>query len=88
MGRNKEQSARMIDHMAVHAPRLVAPYVQPVLKILVPKLNEPDLNPSILISILACIGDLAQVIQYLSFKSILHFFLNSASKLLIIDFCF
>lgn len=61
MGRNKEQSARMIDHMAVHAPRLVAPYVQPVLKILVPKLHEPDLNPSILISILACIGDLAQV---------------------------
>lgn len=61
MGRNKEQSARMIDHMAVHAPRLIAPYVQPILKILVPKLNEPDLNPSILISILACIGDLAQV---------------------------
>jgi serine/threonine-protein kinase mTOR len=61
MGRNKEQSARMIDHMAVHAPRLVSPYVQPVLKILVPKLHEPDLNPSILISILACIGDLAQV---------------------------
>uniref|UniRef100_A0A2H8U2W2 Serine/threonine-protein kinase TOR n=1 Tax=Melanaphis sacchari TaxID=742174 RepID=A0A2H8U2W2_9HEMI len=61
MGRNKEQSARMIDHMTVHAPRLVSPYVQPVLKILVPKLHEPDLNPSILISILACIGDLAQV---------------------------
>ncbi|XP_050539572.1 serine/threonine-protein kinase mTOR [Daktulosphaira vitifoliae] len=61
MGRNKEQSARMIDHMAVHAPRLVSPYVQPVLKILIPKLGEPDLNPGILISILACIGDLAQV---------------------------
>lgn len=61
MGRNKEQSARMIDHMAVHAPRLVSPYVQPVLKILVPKLHEPDLNPGILISVLACIGDLAQV---------------------------
>lgn len=61
MSRSKEHSARMIDHMAVHAPRLVAPYVQPVLKILVPKLSEPDLNPGILISILACIGDLAQV---------------------------
>lgn len=61
MGRNKEQSARMIDRMAVHAPRLVFPYVQPVLKILVPKLKEPDLNPSILLNVLVCIGDLAQV---------------------------
>lgn len=64
MGLNKERSARMIDHMAVHAPRLVSPYVQPVLKILVPKLSEPDLNPNIMINILACIGDLTQVCSF------------------------
>lgn len=61
MGQNKEQIARMIDHMAVHAPSLVSPYMQRVLQILVPKLREPDLNLSILISFLTCIGDLAQV---------------------------
>lgn len=61
MGRNKEQSARMLDHLAVNAPRLLRPYMQPILKILVPKLKELEPNPGVLISVLTCIGDLARV---------------------------
>lgn len=61
MGRNKEQSARMLDHLAVNAPRLLRPYMQPILKILVPKLKELEPNPGVLISVLTCVGDLAQV---------------------------
>lgn len=61
IGRNKEQSARMLDHLAVNAPRLLRPYMQPILKILVPKLKELEPNPGVLISVLTCIGDLARV---------------------------
>ncbi|KAK3923760.1 Serine/threonine-protein kinase mTOR [Frankliniella fusca] len=61
MGRNKEQSARMLDHLVVHAPCLIEPYMEPVLKVLVPKLREVDLNPGVVVSILRCIGDLAEV---------------------------
>lgn len=61
MGRNKEQSARMLDDLAVNAPRLLRPYMQPILKILVPKLKELEPNPGVLISVLTCIGDLARV---------------------------
>lgn len=61
MGRNIEQCIRMIDLMAVHAPRLLSLYMQPVLKVLVSKLDKPDLSPSMLLSVLVCIGDLAQV---------------------------
>lgn len=61
MGRNKEQSARMLDHLVVSAPRLIKPYVQPILKVLVPKLREPEPYPGVVISILTAIGDLAEV---------------------------
>lgn len=33
IGRNKEQAARMLDHLAVNAPRLVRPYIQAILKV-------------------------------------------------------
>lgn len=61
MGRNKEQSARILDHLAVNAPRLLRPYMQPILKILIPKLKEPEPNPGVLISVLTCVGDLTRV---------------------------
>lgn len=64
MGRNKEQSARMLDHLVVSAPRLIKPYVQPILKVLVPKLREPEPYPGVVISILTAIGDLAEVIHF------------------------
>ncbi|KAL7287805.1 hypothetical protein TKK_0018180 [Trichogramma kaykai] len=61
MGRNKEQAARMLDHLVVSAPRLIRPYMEPVLKVLVPKLKETETNPGVVLAVLRAIGDLAEV---------------------------
>ncbi len=61
MSRNKEQSARMLDHLIVNTPRLIAYYMRPILKILVPKLREQESNPGVLLNVLRAIGDLAEV---------------------------
>ncbi|XP_066992513.2 serine/threonine-protein kinase mTOR isoform X2 [Anabrus simplex] len=61
MGRNKEQAARMLDHLVVNAPRLIRPYMEPILKVLVPKLKEQEPNPGVVVSVLTAIGDLAEV---------------------------
>lgn len=60
-GRNKEQGARMLDHLVVNAPRLIRPYMEPILKVLVPKLRESKPNPGVVLSVLRAIGDLAEV---------------------------
>lgn len=61
MSRNKEQAARMLDHLIVNAPRLIRPYMEPILNVLVPKLKESDTNPGVVLSVLRAIGDLAEV---------------------------
>uniref|UniRef100_A0A4W3GLM4 Serine/threonine-protein kinase TOR n=1 Tax=Callorhinchus milii TaxID=7868 RepID=A0A4W3GLM4_CALMI len=61
VGRNKEQSARMLGHLVSNAPRLIRPYMEPILKALIVKLKDPDPNPGVIISVLATIGELAQV---------------------------
>ncbi|CAD7080067.1 unnamed protein product [Hermetia illucens] len=61
MSRNKEQSARMLDHLIVSTPRLISSYMRPVLTILVPKLKEPESNPGVILNVLRAIGDLAEV---------------------------
>ncbi|XP_071445181.1 serine/threonine-protein kinase mTOR [Hetaerina americana] len=61
MSRNKEQSARMLDHLVVNAPRLIRPYMEPILKVLVPKLKDQDTNPGVVVSVLTAIGDLAEL---------------------------
>ncbi|XP_064642053.1 serine/threonine-protein kinase mTOR-like isoform X1 [Lineus longissimus] len=61
MGRNKEQAAKMLGHLVSTAPRLIKPYMEPILKVLVPKLKESEQNPSVTISVLAAIGEQAQV---------------------------
>lgn len=61
MSRNKEQAARMLDNLILHAPRLVRPYMETILNVLVPKLKESDSNPGVVISVLKAIGDLADV---------------------------
>ena len=61
VGRNKEQSARMIGHLVANAPTLIRPYVNPILTVLIPKLKESDQNPMVITSLLRAIGDLAQV---------------------------
>ncbi|KAJ4934007.1 hypothetical protein JOQ06_006815 [Pogonophryne albipinna] len=42
VGRNKEQSARMLGHLVSNAPRLIRPYMEPILKALILKLKDPD----------------------------------------------
>nr|AEA11029.1 target of rapamycin [Ochlerotatus triseriatus] len=61
MSRNKEQSARMLDHLIVSTPRLISSYMRPILSILVPKLKEPESNPGVVLNVLRAIGDLAEV---------------------------
>lgn len=61
MSRNKEQAARMLDNLILHAPKLVKPYMETILNVLVPKLKESDSNPGVVISVLKAIGDLADV---------------------------
>lgn len=59
VGRNKEQSACMLGHLVSNAPRLIRPYMEPILKALIPKLRDQD--PNVVISVLAAIGEHAQV---------------------------
>ena len=33
LGRNKEQAARMLGHLVSRAPRLIRPYMEPILKV-------------------------------------------------------
>ncbi|KAJ8979409.1 hypothetical protein NQ317_015841 [Molorchus minor] len=60
-GRNKEQGAKMLDHLVVSAPRLIRPYMEAILMVLVPKLKESEPNPGVVLSVLHTIGDLAEV---------------------------
>ena len=61
--RYKEQSARMMGHLISNAPRLIRPYTEPVLRVLVPKLKEPPevSHPAVTLSVLEAIGELATV---------------------------
>lgn len=61
MSRNKEQSARMLDHLIVSTPKIISVYMEPILSILVPKLKEPESNPGVVLNVLKAIGDLAEV---------------------------
>jgi FKBP12-rapamycin complex-associated protein len=70
MSRNKEQSACMLDHLVVNAPRLITPYIQPILRVLVPKLKEPEPNQNVVINILTVIGNVAKVNIYIIRKGI------------------
>ena len=61
LGRNKEQSARILGHLVSTSPKLIRSYRELVLKALIPKLREPDPNPGVVVNILVALGDLAQV---------------------------
>jgi FKBP12-rapamycin complex-associated protein len=36
LGRNKEQASRLLGHLVANAPKLIRPYVEPILKVCVP----------------------------------------------------
>lgn len=59
VNRNKEEAARLLGLLISNAKTLVKPYVEPVLKVLLPKAHDP--NAGVASSILACIGELAKV---------------------------
>ena len=61
IGRNKEQSARILGVLVANSPTLIRPYVEPIVNVLIPKLKESDSNPMVVTSVLSAIGDLAQV---------------------------
>ncbi|CAA9998750.1 unnamed protein product [Nesidiocoris tenuis] len=61
MSRNKEQSAKMLDHLVLNAPKLIQLYIQPILRVLVPKLKENESNPIVVINVLKVIGNLAEI---------------------------
>ncbi|XP_076451616.1 serine/threonine-protein kinase mTOR-like isoform X2 [Babylonia areolata] len=61
IGRSKEQATRMLGHLVANSSSLITPYVDPILKVLIPKLKDPDPNPGVTINVLACLGELAQV---------------------------
>ena len=53
----------MMGHLISNAPRLIRPYTEPVLRVLVPKLKEPPetSHPAVTLSVLEAIGELATV---------------------------
>ena len=43
IGRNKEQSAKLLGHLVANAPKLVKPYQEPILKVCLLVDNSPQL---------------------------------------------
>ncbi|EAL66546.1 protein kinase, Atypical group [Dictyostelium discoideum AX4] len=58
-GRNKEESARLLGHLISASEKLIKPYVEPILKALLPKLR--DSNPRVASCVLAALGELSVV---------------------------
>ena len=56
IGRNKEQSARILGHLVANSPTLIRPYVEPIVNVLIPKLKETETNPMVITSVLSAIG--------------------------------
>lgn len=67
------ESIGTIGIMAVHIPEIISAHMQIIINMLDPILEKPDLNPSILTSVLVCIGHLVQV-QLLLVRRVFFFF--------------
>ncbi|KXS11006.1 FAT-domain-containing protein [Gonapodya prolifera JEL478] len=59
VSRNKEEAARLLSQLVSTSQRLIKPYVEPILKVLLPKTR--DSSPGVASQILAALGELAQV---------------------------
>eukprot|EP00158_Paraphelidium_tribonemae_P009901 Partr_v1_DN28994_c0_g1_i3_m24719 putative Phosphatidylinositol 3-kinase len=59
VSRNKEESARLLAHLIAASQRLIKPYVEPILKVLFSKLNDP--SPGVASQVLSAVGELAEV---------------------------
>jgi FKBP12-rapamycin complex-associated protein len=59
LSRNKEESARLLALLVIASQRLVKPYVESIIKVLLPKAK--DQSAGVVSSILAALGELARV---------------------------
>ncbi|ORZ10331.1 phosphatidylinositol kinase Tor2 [Lobosporangium transversale] len=59
VSRNKEESARLLALLVISSQRLVKPYVESIIKVLLPKAK--DQSAGVVSSILAALGELARV---------------------------
>lgn len=59
VARNKEESAKLISHLIAASQRLIKPYVEPIVKVLLPKAK--DASPGVAAQIMNAIGELAVV---------------------------
>ncbi|KAJ3037894.1 phosphatidylinositol kinase- protein kinase tor1 [Rhizophlyctis rosea] len=59
VSRQKEESAKLLSHLVASAQRLIKPYVEPILKVLLPKAK--DTSPSVASKVLVALGELGQV---------------------------
>ncbi|KAI8819891.1 armadillo-type protein [Fimicolochytrium jonesii] len=59
VSRQREESARLLTHLVSAAQRLIKPYVEPIMKVLLPKVKDP--SSGVASKVLAAIGELAQV---------------------------
>ena len=57
--RNKEEGAKLLSHLIAASQRLIKPYVEPILKVLLPKAR--DTSPGVASQVLGAIGELANV---------------------------
>jgi serine/threonine-protein kinase mTOR len=55
----KEESAKLLSQLISAARRLIKPYVEPILKVLLPKAKDP--SPSVASHVLTALGELSQV---------------------------
>ncbi|KAI8371602.1 armadillo-type protein [Radiomyces spectabilis] len=59
ISRQKEESARLVALLVGAAQRLTKPYIEPVLKVLLPKARDP--SPGVVSAVLGALGELAAV---------------------------
>ncbi|TPX18728.1 uncharacterized protein E0L32_002585 [Thyridium curvatum] len=59
VARNKEESAKLLSLLVQNAQSLIRPYVDPMIKVLLPKASDP--TPSVAATILKAIGELCTV---------------------------
>lgn len=59
VAKNMEQSARMLGHILSATPRLIRPFTGPLIKVFLPKLNEP--SQAVTTAVISAIGEQAIV---------------------------
>ncbi|KIN02147.1 hypothetical protein OIDMADRAFT_197149 [Oidiodendron maius Zn] len=59
VARNKEESAKLLSLLVQNSQRLIKPYVDPMIAVLLPKASDP--SPAVAATIIKAIGDLATV---------------------------